>query len=239
MRTAIATNGCRVETGPDDAPRWVCEDEDEARAAGTAGAGNGGGAVGPGPSDTDPTPWNRPRTRSEALGPAPDPLDGFLDDLCARGGCPDPAPNSRAPGRAAGKTPAKPGSAMPLKPDLPNAAGALAAERLKKLRRGRAGEKAEGTGPERKPAQTGGGPRRGEAPGPRAVCCGTAESLQAQCLEFDSGPEEIQGEDRPKRTATRKLGNANKAKSGKGQGQDRQEGERRVCRSVGPAVLRP
>jgi len=94
---SVITGGrCWMEKGPDDAPTIVCKEED-GQTAGIYDRSNGGGAVGPTDnSETDATPWNRPNRRSEAAGPVTDPLEDFLGDLCARGGCPDPAPTHGA-----------------------------------------------------------------------------------------------------------------------------------------------
>jgi hypothetical protein len=60
-----------------------------------AGSGRTPGVAG-GAGFTDPTPWNRPNGSGARGGPLPSPVQTFLDDMCAKGRCPDPAPFANA-----------------------------------------------------------------------------------------------------------------------------------------------
>jgi len=83
-----ATGGrCWMAPDPADRTRVVCRD-DQARGQNPGSTPGDAGNQG----FVDPTPWSRPNRRSAGIGPVPNPVQPFVDSMCAKGRCPDPLP---------------------------------------------------------------------------------------------------------------------------------------------------
>lgn len=91
---AASGGRCWTEPGPDDAARKVCRDD-------TVRGGNGGNTQPCDSAEPGAPCLNEPAHRrravpngngSASIGPLPSPIKPFLDQMCAKGRCPDPAP---------------------------------------------------------------------------------------------------------------------------------------------------
>ena len=99
-RIYTASGGrCWTEPGPDDATRTVCRGD-------TPSGGNAGNtppcdSAQPGEQCLNEPDFRRRATPSgnAAIGPAPNPIKPLLDQMCAKGRCPDPAPFNGPIGR--------------------------------------------------------------------------------------------------------------------------------------------